>query len=145
MEKVNAITITAETPLRLHWVRVDASNMPSPVGDTEGFDPVVYDGSITPANGLLVTVRGLEQRVAVTDTQPPHSWNGRLLLLSERIRAMKAAGIYLPGFDGYTEWQSRNNPFATAGKVATAGEARLLAAIGVLDSKLDRMLSILKP
>jgi hypothetical protein len=143
MQEAKAFSIESEQPLRLHWHYVSAeSNMPSPLGDTEGFDPLVYAGSLIPFNGMRIPiVQGSPGSPQIgldvhTMTDPPVGWTGRVLLLSERIQEMKASGIYLPGFVGYQEWQQEHGPFAQANKIMDEDKRWKARVEGVLQQIL---------
>ena len=143
METVTAFTLQAERPLRLHWVRVMPDGerlMPMAVGETIGADPLLYAGSMTPLDGMILTLTdGRSVRVA---TPAPTQWQGGFVALSKRIGELKAEGIWLPGFEG--QRPTPNVP-GSAPAVTTPGEARLLSAILGLDAKIERVLAILKP
>ena len=127
MDEVTGLTLKSETPLALYWIFTQSDNMPITVGTTEGFDPLVYAGSLIPFNNMVVNVKpigdNLPNRTVIIKSSPPDKWTGRVLLLSERLQEMKAAGIYLPGFDGYNEWQREHGPFAQPGITAAAEKA----------------------
>lgn len=134
--KVNGLSLLAEKGLHIRWLRENPAGVP--VGDTLGFDPWVYSGSLIPVAGQPVPVAGAEGP-AVTTSGPPAQWDGRAVRLTERIAQLKASGVYFPSFEGYEAWAGKNSPFAAAPAAAEPKDA----ALDIINAKLDRILRAL--